>query len=59
MREPGADIRRDSCVLQEQGALKKLPAVQTRAQNEMPIEERARLAEKRKQIVAHAGCGRF
>jgi hypothetical protein len=32
-----------------------LPAMQARPQHEMPIEERARLAKKRKQIVAHAG----
>jgi hypothetical protein len=57
VREPGADIRRDPCVLQEQSALKKLPAVQARPQNKMSIEERARLAEKRKQVVAHAGFG--
>ncbi len=58
VREPGANIRRDSGVLEEQSALKKLPAMQARAQHEMPIEERARLAEKRKQIVAHAGSAR-
>jgi hypothetical protein len=57
IREPGANIRRDSCVLQEQSALKKLSAVQARPQNEMSIEKRARLAEKREQIVAHAGFG--
>jgi hypothetical protein len=44
-------------VLQKQSALEKLPAVQARPQNKMSIEERARLAEKRKQIVAHAGVG--
>jgi len=42
-------------MLEEQSALEKLPAMQARAQHEMPIEERACLAEKRKQIVAHAG----
>ena len=57
IREPGANIRRDSGVLQEQSALKKLPAVQARPQNEMSIKERARLAEKRNQVVAHAGFG--
>jgi hypothetical protein len=55
IREPGANIRRNSCVLQEQSALKKLPAMQARPQDEMSIEERARLTEKRKQIIAHAG----
>jgi hypothetical protein len=45
MRKPGADIRCDSRVLQEQSALKKLPAVQARAQNEVSVEERSRLAE--------------
>jgi hypothetical protein len=57
IREPGANIRRNSCVLQEQSALKELAAMQARPQHEMSIEERARLAEKRKQIVAHAGFG--
>jgi hypothetical protein len=55
IREPGANIRRNSGVLQEQSALKKLPAMQARPQDEMSIEERARLTEKRKQIIAHAG----
>jgi hypothetical protein len=32
-----------------------LPAMQARAQDEMSIEECARLAKKRKQIVTHAG----
>ncbi len=58
VREPRANIRRDPGVLEEQGALKKLPAMQARPQHEMPIEERARLAEKRKQIVAHPGSAR-
>ena len=58
IREPGANSRRNSCVLQEQSTLKKLPAMQARPQHKMSIEERARLAEKRKQIVAHAGFGR-
>jgi hypothetical protein len=31
--------------------------MQTRAQHEMSIQERARLAEKRKQIVAHGVLG--
>jgi hypothetical protein len=53
VREPGANIRRDSRVLKEQSALKKLPAMQARPQDKMPVEERARLAKKRKQIVAH------
>jgi hypothetical protein len=53
-REPCADLRGDARVLQEQGALKELPAMQARAQDEMPIEERAGLAEERKQIVTHA-----
>jgi len=39
--------------LQEQRALKELPAVQAGAQDEMSIEERAGLAEKRKKVVAH------
>jgi len=57
IREPGANIRRNSCVLQEQSALKELPAMQARPQHKMSIEERACLAEKRKQIVAHARFG--
>jgi len=57
IREPGANIRRKSCVLQEQSALKKLPALQARLQHKMSIDKRTSLAEKRKQIVAHAGFG--
>lgn len=55
VREPGANIRRDSRVLEDQSALKKLPAMQARPQDKMPVEECARLAKKRKQIVAHWG----
>ena len=58
VRETAANFRGDLCVLQEQGALEKLPAMQPGAQNEMAIEERARLAEERKQVVAHLGNAR-
>jgi hypothetical protein len=57
IREPGANISRDSGMLEEQSALEKLPAMQAGAQHEMSIEERACLAEKRKQIFAHADLG--
>jgi hypothetical protein len=45
-RKLRADFRRDPGVLQEQRALEKLPAVQTRAEQEMTVEERAGLSEK-------------
>ena len=53
VREPAADFRRDGGVLEENRALEKLPAVQAGTQNEMTIQQRAGLAEERKQVVAH------
>ena len=52
-REPPTDVGRDLGVLEEQGALEKLPAVQTGAQDKMTVEQRAGLAEERQEIVAH------
>ncbi len=52
-REPTANVSGDLCVLEKEGALEELPAVQTGAQNEMPVEQRAGFAEKREEIVAH------
>jgi hypothetical protein len=51
--EPSANIRRDRGVLQKDRALEELPAMQTGTQNEMAVEQGARLAEERKQVVAH------
>ena len=57
VREPGTHIRCDPSVLQEQSALKKLPAMQPRSQDKMTVEKCAGLAKKRKQIIAHAVVG--
>ena len=40
-------------VLEEKRALEKLPAVQTRPEHKVPVEQRAGLAKERKQIVVH------
>jgi hypothetical protein len=53
IREPSANIRSDVGVLKKQGALEKLAAVKARSQNEMAVEQRAGLAKKREQILAH------
>jgi len=45
-------------VLQENRGLEILAAMQPRAQNEMAIEQRAGLAKKREEILAHLGSGR-
>ena len=52
--QPATNIRRDAGVLQQQRALEELPAMEPRTQNEVSIKQRARLAEEREQIVAHA-----
>ena len=44
--EPSAHLRGDSSVLQEEGALEELPAVQTGTQDEMPVEECPGLAKE-------------
>jgi hypothetical protein len=51
--EPSANVRRHVGVLEEEGALEELPAVQTRPENEMPVQERAGFPEEREQILAH------
>jgi len=56
--QAAANIRGDCGVLEEQGALEKLPAVQAGAQHEMAVKQRTRLAEKRKQLVTHLGSAR-
>ena len=53
IRQSPANFSGDVGVLKEQRALEKLPAVEARSQNEMAVEQRAGLAEKRKQILAH------
>jgi hypothetical protein len=53
VREAAANFRGDIGVLEKQGALEELPAVQAGAQHEMAIKQCAGLAEQRKQIVAH------
>ena len=53
VRETAANFRGDRGVLKKDGALEKLPAVQPGTQHEMAIKQRAGLAEKRKQVVAH------
>ncbi len=45
-RELAADLRGDDRILQEQGALEKLPAVQARTENEMPLEKGVRLPKQ-------------
>ena len=40
-------------MLKKKRALEKLPAMQTGTQDEMTIEQRARLAKQREEIVAH------
>jgi hypothetical protein len=48
-----ANVSGNFSVLQKQRALKKLPAVQARPQNEMAVEQRAGVPKEREQIVAH------
>jgi hypothetical protein len=47
IREPAADLSGDLSVLKEQCALEILAAVETRAQNEVAVQQRAGFAEKR------------
>jgi hypothetical protein len=53
IRESAADSGRNRRVLQQQGALEKLAAVQAAAQEEMTVEEGVRAAEKVEDLV---GC---
>ena len=54
IRQLAADPGRDFGVLEQDRALEKLPAMQAGAKDEMPVEQRAGLAEKRQQIFTHA-----
>ena len=53
IRQSPANSSGDVGVLKEQRALEELPAVEARSQNEMAVEQRAGLAKKREQILAH------
>jgi len=53
LRESVPEFFDDGHFLKRQRALEKLAAVQAGAQNEMAVEQRARLAKKREQILAH------
>ncbi len=53
-----AHLRSDVGMLQEDCALEILAAVQTGAQDEMAIQQRAGFAEKREKVFAHV-VGRF
>jgi hypothetical protein len=51
--KPSADIGSDVRVLKEKRALKKLPAPQARAEDEMAVEQRPRSSKEREQVLAH------
>jgi hypothetical protein len=46
-------LRGDAGVLEKNGALEELPAVQAGTQDEMAVQQGTGLAEERKQILAH------
>lgn len=46
IREPTADLRGNGGILEQEGALKKLAAVEPASEDEMPVEQRTSLAEK-------------
>jgi hypothetical protein len=50
-RQHRAEFFNDGHLLQGEGALKELPAVQTAAEDEMPFEQRARVAENLENFV--------
>jgi hypothetical protein len=52
-REPPANVRRNVRILEENGALKKLAAMQARAQDKMSIQQSARSSKECEQILAH------
>jgi hypothetical protein len=58
IRELAANLGCDVGMLEKQGTLEKLPAVQAGAQDEMPVKQRAGFSEEREQILAHF-VGRF
>jgi hypothetical protein len=51
--QPSANLGRKVCVLKQQGALEKLPAVKAGTQNEMPVKKSAGFSKKCQQILAH------
>jgi hypothetical protein len=57
--QPSANITRDVGVLEEKRTLKKLPAVKSRSQNEMALQQCAGFPEEREQVVASQRCGRL
>ena len=57
--KPSAYLCGDVGVLKEQRALEILAAVQTGAQNEVAVQQRAGSAEKCQQIFAHLCCRAF
>src|SRR5262249_46325569 len=57
--ELSAHLRSDVGVLQEDRTLEILAAMQARAQNEVAIQQRTGLAEKREKIFAHFVVGRL
>ena len=58
IRKPSTYLCGDLGVLKKDRALEILAAVQTRAQNEVAVEQRAGFAEKCEQIFAHLGSAR-
>jgi hypothetical protein len=53
VRQAPANVRRDIGMLQKQGTLEELPAVQAGAQDKMAVEQCPGLAKEREQILAH------
>src|SRR3954452_8660248 len=54
IRETSADVRSGIRVLEEQGTLKKLAAMQTGAENEMTVQQCTRATKYREQILTHS-----
>jgi hypothetical protein len=53
IRQSTANISRNVSVLQKQRALKKLPAVQTGTEHEMPVQQCAGFAKECEEIFGH------
>ncbi len=51
VRQHAADLRGDGGVLQQQGALEKLAAMETGAKDKMPVKQGAGLAEQIEDFV--------
>ena len=51
--QPSANVGGNVRVLKEKGALEKLPAPETRTENEVAVEQRPRLPKEREQVLAH------